>query len=131
MPVLTKPCRKRERAAKLRERSKRRSKFHDDVIAASGGRCQNRGCISVLTHRTDLLHAHHIIKRSQGGTDDKENGIALCLLCHHYSHNGKYHHAGGWIKPNDFMVGVLTDLRERADWRWDKAWEYLQKRNHK
>ncbi|HEY6004453.1 MAG TPA: HNH endonuclease signature motif containing protein [Anaeromyxobacter sp.] len=40
------------------------------------GRCQVPGC------SRRAVHAHHIIPRSQGGTDDPENLVALCA-CHH------------------------------------------------
>ncbi|MDQ7826645.1 MAG: HNH endonuclease signature motif containing protein, partial [Candidatus Eremiobacteraeota bacterium] len=40
-------------------------------------RCQTPGC---RCRRN--LHIHHIIKRSQGGTDDPWNLIVLCEACH-------------------------------------------------
>lgn len=35
------------------------------------------------------LEVHHIIYRSQGGTDDEDNLITLCEDCHHNIHNGQ------------------------------------------
>lgn len=35
------------------------------------------------------LEVHHIIFRSQGGTDDENNLITLCEDCHNYVHNGR------------------------------------------
>lgn len=32
--------------------------------------------------RSRELHVHHIIPRSEGGTDDDENLITLCHICH-------------------------------------------------
>jgi len=32
---------------------------------------------------------HHIVYRSQGGTDDIENLIALCRSCHNKAHNNE------------------------------------------
>jgi hypothetical protein len=40
------------------------------------GRCQAPGC----SHRA--VHAHHVVPRSRGGSDDPENLVALCA-CHH------------------------------------------------
>lgn len=33
------------------------------------------------------LHVHHIVKRSQGGSDETENLIALCAGCHRNVHD--------------------------------------------
>lgn len=35
------------------------------------------------------LHVHHIVYRSQGGSDDESNLITLCENCHHKLHQGK------------------------------------------
>src|SRR5512138_1094774 len=40
------------------------------------GRCQFPGC------SLRAVHAHHVIPKSRGGTDDPENLVALCA-CHH------------------------------------------------
>lgn len=42
--------------------------------------CENCGRIAV-----DI---HHIVFRSQGGTDDASNLIALCRECHNLAHDG-------------------------------------------
>lgn len=34
-----------------------------------------------------VLEVHHIIRRSDGGTDRPENLITLCATCHHHHHN--------------------------------------------
>ena len=48
--------------------------------------CQNPEC----NHRSLRVEAHHIIFRSQGGTDEEENGLTLCRSCHlRLIHTGK------------------------------------------
>lgn len=44
------------------------------------------------------LEAHHIIYRSQGGSDTMENMVCLCFTCHALVHNGliKINQKGEW-----------------------------------
>ncbi|HYG69033.1 MAG TPA: HNH endonuclease signature motif containing protein, partial [Anaeromyxobacteraceae bacterium] len=67
------------------------------------GRCQAPGCSRWA------VHAHHIIPRSQGGTDDPWNLVALCG-CHHL--RGIH---GGWIRVRGRAPGALVwEVRGRA-----------------
>lgn len=38
---------------------------------------------------SDSLHAHHVIYRSQGGSNDPENLLMLCHECHSLVHSDK------------------------------------------
>ncbi len=40
-------------------------------------------------HKDSKLEVHHIIYRSQGGSDDENNLITLCHTCHKKVHNGE------------------------------------------
>lgn len=40
-------------------------------------------------HKDSKLEVHHIIFRSQGGSDEEDNLITLCHTCHKRLHNGK------------------------------------------
>lgn len=40
-------------------------------------------------HKDSKLEVHHIIFRSNGGSDEQENLITLCHSCHKASHDGK------------------------------------------
>ena len=40
-------------------------------------------------HKDSKLEVHHIIFRSQGGSDEESNLITLCNTCHTNLHNGK------------------------------------------
>jgi hypothetical protein len=52
------------------------------VRARDKHRCQVPGCSRAA------VHAHHIISRSQGGTDDPENLVSLCAAHHLYGIHG-------------------------------------------
>lgn len=42
-------------------------------------------------HKDNKLEVHHIIFRSQGGSDEASNLITLCHTCHKALHSGKIH----------------------------------------
>ncbi|MDQ7824000.1 MAG: HNH endonuclease signature motif containing protein [Candidatus Eremiobacteraeota bacterium] len=50
---------------------------HHKILKRDRFRCQAPGCSCRRN-----LHVHHIIRRSQGGTDDPWNLIVLCEACH-------------------------------------------------
>ncbi len=51
------------------------------VLARHRHQCQRPGC-----HHTQFLHIHHIIPRSQGGSNNPENLTCLCSACHKLTH---------------------------------------------
>lgn len=51
------------------------------VWQRDGYRCQECG-VAVVVENGCMPQTHHIKPRSAGGTDDPENLITLCLLCH-------------------------------------------------
>ncbi|MDQ7821260.1 MAG: HNH endonuclease signature motif containing protein [Candidatus Eremiobacteraeota bacterium] len=61
----------------------KKAAHHHTIMKRDRFRCQTPGC---RCRRN--LHVHHIIRRSQGGTDDPWNLIVLCEACHlHLLHN--------------------------------------------
>lgn len=64
--------------AKSIARAERRSRWRALVVGRDEGRCRLCG-----KRGTD---AHHILYRSQGGTDELFNGILLCRACHETVH---------------------------------------------
>ena len=55
------------------------------VLNRDGYKCQ---CCKGK-HKDSKLEVHHIIFRSQGGSDESENLITLCRTCHKALHEGK------------------------------------------
>jgi hypothetical protein len=53
-----------------------RNTVHHRVLERDGYRCKVPGCSRAAAH------AHHIVLRSQGGTDDPSNLISLCAAHH-------------------------------------------------
>jgi 5-methylcytosine-specific restriction endonuclease McrA len=53
-----------------------------DVFGRSSGACEARwdGCTRLAAH------VHHIKRRSQGGSDESSNLLAVCAHCHHMIH---------------------------------------------
>ena len=66
--------RPRDNAASLRV-------IRNEIIEERGGKC-NRCSYAVV----EILHLHHIIERSNGGTDDPSNLEVLCPNCHTLHH---------------------------------------------
>jgi 5-methylcytosine-specific restriction endonuclease McrA len=42
------------------------------------------------------VHIHHIVYRSQGGGNDKRNGVCVCHSCHEHAHGSK--EGRGWFE---------------------------------
>ncbi len=53
------------------------------VLARARNKCQRPGC-----GHTGFLEIHHIVPRSQGGTNDPDNLICVCSGCHKMLHDG-------------------------------------------
>lgn len=49
----------------------------------------NNQCRSCGTSGENRLQVHHIVFRSQGGTDDPSNLVTVCWQCHNLIHAGK------------------------------------------
>lgn len=79
----TRDKRKRKRKSKPKYKIERIIK--ELVLFRDGYRCTECG-------RTDHLHIHHIIYRSNGGTDSTENLTTLCQTCHKAQHKGQNIH---------------------------------------
>lgn len=64
--------------------------------------CRWTGCTAPLR----LIHAHHIIRRTDGGSDDPDNLICLCSF-----HHLRYVHRLGWHPDLDPVSGRVTWTR--------------------
>lgn len=68
-------------------------KRRHEVYARDNWTCQDCGC-HCLNSRDARLHpkrkiqAHHIVARRDGGSDELENLVTLCMSCHHKRERG-------------------------------------------
>ena len=69
------------------------------------------------------LHAHHIVFRSKGGSDDAENLIALCKTCHDRLHKGEITLKGGRKKGNLKHATQMNLIRNQLLMRHPEAEE--------
>jgi len=84
--------------------------FREKVLWRDKYKCQRPKCKA-----TSRLQAHHLIFRSQGGSDTPSNGITLCQKCHKDLHDGK------WIlKKNPKMFKYPTHLQQGKWYLWDE-----------
>jgi Restriction endonuclease len=51
--------------------------------------CRDNYTCQQCKKKNVALHVHHIVYRSNGGSDDESNLITLCEDCHHKLHQGK------------------------------------------
>jgi len=59
-----------------------------------------------IFHINNGLDIHHIILKSQGGTDDITNCICLCRRCHDMAHAEKLSKGELQFIHNNFLVGT-------------------------
>ena len=107
------------------KKKQQRRSFAEAVLV--DGKCMNRQCVSTDKRNQAALHPHHLVPRSQRGPDEVENGITLCVLCHKRAHEG-YETAQGRVTGRRFLLTVLEGWRGELQWRWDKAYEWLSKK---
>ena len=84
--------------------------FREKVLWRDGYKCQRPRCKSKF-----LLQAHHIVFRSQGGSNSPSNGITLCQKCHEELHEGK------WVlKKKPKMFKYPAHLQQGKWYLWDE-----------
>jgi len=81
------------------------------IVKLDGGRCRNCGCNKSLT-------VHHILPRSQGGRDNTENLITLCMFCHCCVQYGT-----PYLTAAEYMRDILEVWLERKsyEFRWQSV----------
>jgi len=87
--------RKVERDAKLADEEaayQRWSAIRQQVLQRDGYTCQLCGFLA-----TSNLHIHHILKRTDGGTDHLDNLLTLCPSCHSKADRKFYN--PDWTQP--------------------------------
>lgn len=86
-----------------------------ELFARDSGKC--RACAKPLDLNAgisgDAFHAHHLLFRSQGGTDELVNLIALCSVCHRLCHDGRLTICGT-VDALQFTLRTLKGTISRA-----------------
>ena len=91
-------------------------RHRDPVFARDGWRCAVPCCSSRKN-----LHDHHIIFRSQGGENDRDNRIAVCAAHHHHGiHAGRIRARGRVDEGITWELGVRRDGPPLARLRDDR-----------
>jgi hypothetical protein len=77
-----------------------------------------------------ILETHHIIFRSNGGTDKPDNLVTLHLHCHMKFHSGEIKHK--FSKPKEYKESTFMNIiknRFQKDIDCDLSYGYITKRN--
>jgi len=84
-------------------------------------------------HKDSKLEIHHIVYRSQGGSDETDNLITLCHTCHKALHNGKIKlNLSGKTKGNLKYATQMNSIRKQLFKLYPNAIEtfgYITKAN--
>lgn len=100
------------------------------VLALDGG-CMNPDCPchSEESFEGLVLSAHHIIRRSQGGSDTSENGICFCAISHDWAEGRRNLKINGQrVTGRQFVIIVLDGLVGKPEYRWSKAHNELKRK---
>lgn len=84
-------------------------------------RLDNKSCALCSFDFWPVLHSHHILPRSAGGSDDKSNLVILCPTCHALVHHFISHHES---------YGSENEGNHSIMWSKQTAWqlyEYAEK----
>ena len=74
------------------------------------------------------LHVHHVIFRSNGGTDSPENLIVLCSDCHEKLHNGEFEIKGARSKTKHATeIGIVTSQLKKRFGDFEETFGYETK----
>ncbi|HWR24957.1 MAG TPA: RNA-guided endonuclease IscB [Methanosarcina sp.] len=74
------------------------------------------------------LHCHHIVFRSEKGTDTPENLITLCNTCHDNLHAGKIKLSGRKsITKHATEVGIIKSQIKKSEWDFLETFGYETK----
>lgn len=94
------------------------------VLHRDGYRCQSKQKVE----HARTLHVHHIVFRSDGGTDSPDNLITLCERCHEALHRGEF----ALRKPRNRTkhpteMGIVRSRLKKSGWLFQETFGYLTK----
>lgn len=94
------------------------------VLHRDGYQCQK------CKTKKGKLHVHHVVFRSNGGTDSPENLIVLCSDCHDKLHKGEFEIKGIRSKTKHATdVGILKSQLEKQFGDFEETFGYQTKFN--
>ncbi|AKB74002.1 YgjD/Kae1/Qri7 family, required for threonylcarbamoyladenosine (t(6)A) formation in tRNA [Methanosarcina lacustris Z-7289] len=74
------------------------------------------------------LHCHHIVFRSNQGSDAPKNLITLCETCHKALHNGEFKLSGNKSKTKHATeIGIIKSLIKKSGWNFAETFGYETK----
>ena len=95
------------------------------VLARDGHRCQRR---EKGIHHSAKLHVHHIVHRSQGGTDAPGNLITLCESCHQALHRGEFTLSAQRSKTkHPTEIGIIQARLKTSGWSFEETFGFETK----
>ncbi|MGN0964433.1 MAG: HNH endonuclease [Dysosmobacter sp.] len=80
------------------------------------------------------LQIHHVIPRSQGGSNRPENLITLCMYCHGVIHGTRFPEMPEWMdreELNQVAVEYVADYYAGSWWPWELSYAELLEREEK
>lgn len=74
------------------------------------------------------LHVHHVIFRSNGGSDDPSNLVTLCETCHDDLHTGKFTFKGTASRTKHATeIGIIKGVLSTIGWSFAATFGYETK----
>ena len=74
------------------------------------------------------LHCHHIVFRSEKGTDAPDNLICICNTCHDALHRGEFKLSNRRSKTkHPTEVGIIKSQIKKSDWNFIETFGYETK----
>lgn len=68
------------------------------------------------------LQIHHVMKRSQGGSNDAQNIITLCMYCHNVIHGTRFPEWPEWMDQAELAQAAVEYLADYYAGTW-YPWE--------
>ena len=98
------------------------------VLHRDGYRCQHK---AKGTKHAKQLHVHHVIFRSQGGSDAPDNLVTLCRDCHEQLHAGIIELPQRKRRMSKTRaathVGIVQARLKQANWDFTETFGYITK----
>ncbi len=98
------------------------------VLHRDGYKCQYK---KAGTKHADQLHVHHVVFRSQGGSDAPDNLATLCSSCHDALHAGKIDLPSKKRRMSKTRaathMGIIQARLKKSSWSFTETFGYITK----